>query len=114
MLCHIVMFRPRPDLSRVDQDALAAAFQEAVTRVPSVRRFHIGRRVTHGRGYEEGMSEDMSFGVVIEFDDLPGLKAYLEHPAHQQLGARFMSSVAATYVYDFDMPKIDAIRDLLD
>jgi hypothetical protein len=40
---------------------------------------------------------------VLEFDDVPSLKAYLEHEAHQELGTRLFQSIEAALVYDFEV-----------
>ena len=42
-------------------------------------------RVLHGRAYESLMHVDYQYAAVLEFDDSAGLRAYLEHPAHQRL-----------------------------
>jgi hypothetical protein len=40
---------------------------------------------------------------VLEFDDLAGLKAYLEHPAHERLAQRFFEAFEDALMYDFDL-----------
>ena len=35
------------------------------------------------------MREDYTHAAILEFDDLDGLTAYLEHPAHAELASRF-------------------------
>ena len=99
---HVVLFRPRTDLSVEERVGLMAALARTLTEIPHIRRFELGRRVRHGAGYEQLMSEDLEFAALLEFDDLEGLKAYLEHPAHRDLGARFMSSLAASAIYDYE------------
>ena len=69
--------------------ALADALTVAIRDIPSVRRARIGRRVTHGRPYEQLMDVDYEYAAVLEFDDVDGLQAYLAHPAHEALAARF-------------------------
>ncbi|MBI4477651.1 MAG: Dabb family protein [Acidobacteria bacterium] len=103
MVFHIVLFRPRPDLSEEERTAFIRALEQATTQIPQVRRFSVGRRLTHGRGYEEAMTVDFEYAAVIEFDDVAGLKAYLDHPAHTELGNRFFSALAAGLVYDYEM-----------
>lgn len=103
MVFHIVLFRPRPDLTPHERDAFVRALEQAAARIPQVRRFSVGRRVTHGRGYEAAMPQDFEYAAVVEFDDLSGLKTYLDHPAHAELGDRFFSSLAAGLVYDYEM-----------
>ena len=103
MISHIVLFRPRADLSQGDR----AAFGETLARVrediPSIRGFRVGRRVTHGRGYEQVMRENFSFAAVIDFDDLAGLQSYLEHPAHAKISELFAATLEAALVYDYEM-----------
>lgn len=103
MIAHFVLFRPRPDLPDAERHGLAEAFGAALRAIPSIRRARIGRRVTHGRGYETLMRSDYPYVAVLEFDDLAGLMAYLEHPAHEALGARFFSTFEEALMYDFDL-----------
>lgn len=78
------------------------ALKAAATEAPSVRRFHVCTRVTHGAAYELMMSLDFPFAALIEFDDLAGLQAYLHHPAHQRLGELFYQLQEAALAYDYD------------
>jgi hypothetical protein len=112
MLFHVVLFRPRPDLTAEDRAGLVEALESALQRIPSIRRFHVGRRVTHGAGYESLMPVSLDYGAVIEFDDLAGLEAYLEHPAHQALGSRFMQSLDASAIFDYQMECGEELRRL--
>jgi Stress responsive A/B Barrel Domain len=112
MLFHVVLFRPRPDLASAERADLVEALEGALQRIPSIRRFHIGRRVTHGAGYEALMPVPLDYGAVIEFDDLAGLKAYLEHPAHKALGSRFMQSLESSAIFDYQMQSGEELRQL--
>jgi len=103
MLVHLVLFRPRPDLAPVQRDQLAATLAAAIQQIPSVRRAHVGRRVTHGRAYEQAMRTDYTHVAMLEFEDVNGLKAYLEHPAHEQLATRFFECVEEALMYDYDV-----------
>ena len=113
MVAHIVLFRPRPDLSHADRLAFIHAFETALTEIPGIRRVRIGRRLRHGRDYERLMAENMEYALVLEFDDLSGLRGYLEHPAHDEVGARFNASIAAGYVYDYEVRDEAALGELL-
>jgi hypothetical protein len=73
MVIHVVLFRPRADLDEHQRLGLASAFTNAIREIPSVRRARIGRRVTHGRGYESLMRVDYRYNPVLEFDDIDGL-----------------------------------------
>jgi hypothetical protein len=112
MLFHVVLFRPRPDLSSAERAGLVEALESALQRIPSIRRFHVGRRVIHGAGYEALMAVSLDYAAVIEFDDLAGLRDYLEHPAHQALGLRFMSSLEASQIFDYQMQDPEGLRGL--
>ena len=103
MVFHIVLFQPKSGISDADRRALLDALAVAAKNIPGVRRFHVGRRVTHGRGYEQLMTQDFPYAAVVEFDDLAGLKAYLQHPAHEALGAKFTELLEAGLIYDYEM-----------
>ena len=89
MILHVVLFRPRAGLEEGQRQDLAKAFASAIDNISAIKRARIGRRRTHGRAYEQLMREDYTYAAILEFDDLAGLRAYLEHPAHTELGARF-------------------------
>jgi hypothetical protein len=102
MIAHVVMFRPRADLGREARGELLSAFEDALRDIPSIRRARVGRRLTHGRPYEGLMTVDYQYAAVLEFDDLVGLKAYLEHPSHEKLAAAFFSAFEHALMYDFE------------
>ena len=60
-------------------------------------------RITTGRPYERLMRSDFPYAAVLEFDDRAGLMAYLEHPAHDELGSRVYSAFAEALMYDFEL-----------
>ncbi len=108
MLVHIVLFRPRRELDRDARQRLADALSTAIHQIPSVRRARVGQRITHGRPYEQLMRTDYSHVALLEFDDLAGLKRYLEHPAHDQLATRFFESFEEGLMYDYEVEDGDA------
>jgi hypothetical protein len=112
MLFHVVLFRPRPDLSGDEVSALVRAVEDAHHQIPSIRRFHVGRRVVHGAGYEALMGLSFDYAAVIEFDDLAGLRAYLAHPAHRALGPRFMQSLESSAIFDYEMTDAGGVAAL--
>jgi hypothetical protein len=103
VISHVVLFRTKPDLAKADRDALVASFTHAVQDIPDVRGVRAGRRVIHGAGYEQTTPDVADLLIVIDFDDLVGLQAYLRHPAHIELGARFKEASASGLVYDFEV-----------
>jgi hypothetical protein len=110
MMMHVVLFAPRPDLGREEQEALVSAFETAAREIPSVRRAKLARRVVHGEGYEARMPAAFRFAAILEFDDLEGLRAYLAHPAHERLGACFNDSLESALVYDYEAGDASEVR----
>ena len=110
MVSHLVLMKPRTDLSPADTRAFVDAFDRAMREIPTVRAVRVGRRVLHGAGYEQSAPDAADYLVVIDFDDLAGLQTYLRHPAHEELGARFGRSLSSALVYDFELGGIEALR----
>lgn len=114
MIAHVVLFRPKPSLSDEERRGLIASLQKAVDGIPSIARASIGRRMLLNRpGYEALMSEDYEFAAVLEFKTESDLRAYLDHPAHAELGARLFTSAAAVLAYDFDCVAPDRLSALV-
>jgi stress responsive alpha/beta barrel protein len=103
MVSHVVLMKPRADLTPVERQAFVSAFQRAIREIPSVRHVRIGRRIVHGAGYEASVPDAADYIAVIDFDDLDGLQTYLRHPAHDELGTRFYESLSSALVYDFEV-----------
>ena len=104
MIVHVVLFEPRPDLSDQTRQGIFADLRASAETIPSARRFRIGRRIRHGLpGYEQGMTDNYSYALVIEFDDVEGLTDYLRHPAHESLGRHFSQSAVRALAYDYAM-----------
>jgi hypothetical protein len=110
MLTHLVLMKPRPDLSVADRAALIDAFERALREIASVRHVRVGRRIVHGAGYEAMAPDIAEYVAVIDFDDLAGLHAYLRHPAHAELGARFGQALRSAVVYDFEVGGVEELR----
>jgi hypothetical protein len=74
----------------------------------------VGTRVLHGRGYEALMRTNYSHAAILEFDDMAGLRGYLEHPAHDALGTLFFEMFEEALMYDFDLKEgPSGVADLL-
>lgn len=113
MITHLVLFRPRPGLSADARHRLADAMATAIRDIPSVRGARVGRRVMVGRPYEQLMRADYEYAALLEFDDMAGLRAYLEHPAHEALAARFFEAFEEALMYDYDLKEgVDAVDGL--
>jgi hypothetical protein len=103
VLVHVVLFRPRAGLSEENRRDMFDALHAAATGIPTVRRFSVGTRVSHGAAYETLMREDFPYAAIVEFDDLEGLQAYLRHPQHEKLGALFYQLQEMALAYDYQI-----------
>lgn len=112
MMSHVVLLTPRTDLPAADRAGLINAFRRAVRDIPSVRAVRIGTRVRHGAGYEQEAGDGADYLVVLDFDDLAGLQAYLRHPAHAELSAQFGRSLRSALVYDFEVGGLEVLEAL--
>jgi len=110
---HLVLMKPRSNLTPVERQALIDAFENAIREIPEVRDVRVGRRVTFGAGYEAASPDAADVLVTIDFDDVAALQAYLRHPAHQELGERFNQSLSAALVYDFEMTGVEGLRSVI-
>ena len=106
MISHVVLFRPRPTLTEAEREALIASLQHAVSGIPTIGRATIGKRILLNRpGYETQMAEHFEYSAILEFDSEADLRAYLDHPAHVDLGSRLFTAAEAVLAYDFeDLP----------
>jgi hypothetical protein len=113
MITHVVLLKPRPDLSADARRAFATAFEHAVTVIPSIRGVQVGRRVRHGAAYEAGTPDAADVVALLTFDDLDGLRTYLAHPAHAEVARLFGETVQSAMVFDVDMGGIQRLADLV-
>jgi hypothetical protein len=104
VIAHVILFTPRADLPASTRADLLHGLAAAAAQIPSVRRFRVGRRATHGLpGYEQAMPITYSFAAIVEFDDMGGLKDYLTHPAHLAIGEHFTASASSALAFDYEM-----------
>jgi hypothetical protein len=113
MITHLVLLKPRTDLSEPERRAFVTAFARAVREIPTVRHVRIGSRVLSGAGYEQGMPDTADFLAAIDFDDLDGLQAYLRHDTHKELGILFGRSLSGALVYDFEVGGLEVLEFLV-
>src|SRR4051794_34129725 len=71
MNVHVVLVKPRPDLTAEQRQAVLDGVKAAATGIPSIRRLRVGRRLKHGLpGYEQIMRDDFEYALLVEVDDL--------------------------------------------
>ena len=114
MIAHVVLFRPNPSLTVEQRAQLVGALQDAVSGIPSIKRTTIGRRILLNRpGYETQMAEHYEYSAILEFDSESDLRAYLDHPAHQQLGRLLFTSAQSVLAYDFNCVPAEDLASLI-
>ena len=114
MIAHVVLFSPSPSLGAEQKSAILQGLTQAVRQCPTVRTCRIGRRIRHGLpGYEQRMREDFQYYLLLEFDDVEGLRAYLGHPAHAAIGGFFTSAASASLAYDYEVVELEEAKGLL-
>jgi hypothetical protein len=103
VIAHVVLFRLRPEVSLEERRALIDAWAAALNDISVIRRARVGQRLRIGRPYESLTRLDFPYAAVLEFDDVDGLRAYLDHPAHEAMATRLFAMIADTLIYDFEM-----------
>lgn len=101
MILHLVLFTPRVSVADDEQDRFGRALERALTTVPSVVSYRIGRRIRFGAAYE-AISANFEYCGIIEFADRHGLDLYLTHPAHAELGQLFYETSSEAFAGDFE------------
>ena len=108
MIAHVVLFRPRRTLTPGERELMVKVLRGAVEGIPQIRRYTIGRRILLNRpGYETQMAEHYEYSAILEFDSEADLRAYLDHPAHHELGKLLFTSAEAVLAYDFAGVRLD-------
>ena len=111
MIAHIVLFRPRATLAAEQRQALVNALRGAVEGIPQIKRATIGKRILLNRpGYETQMAEHYEYSAILEFDSEADLRAYLDHPSHNDLGKLLFTSAEAVLAYDFLSTSLAELR----
>jgi hypothetical protein len=113
MIAHVVLFRPKADLTDDQRRAFMAALEHALANIPLIKHARVGRRITLGREYDQQNAQDFPFAAILEFDTEADLRAYLEHPAHQMLGTQFYVTSEAALVFDYALLQGTEVRSLL-
>jgi hypothetical protein len=114
MVSHIVLFRPKPSLTNVERQTLITSLQQAVDGIASIKRAVVGRRILLGRpGYEAQMAEHYEYSAILEFDSEADLRAYLDHPAHNELGKLLFTAGEAVLAYDYVCVEPAKLEELL-
>ncbi len=110
MISHVVLFRPKPTLSAAERQALIDALRRAISGIAAIKRTTVGRRLLLNRpGYETQMTEHFEYSAILDFETEADLRAYLDHPAHDDLGKLLFTASEAVIAYDFANTTLDRL-----
>ena len=108
MIVHLVLFTPRDGLADQDRWRVVSALDHVLTTIPSIRRYQVGRRIRLGTAYDALSPGPPHYCCIFEFETREDLRAYLEHPAHVELGQLFYETSSSAQAFDFDTVDADA------
>ena len=81
-----------------DIAAMKADSDSMLPRIPTVRGYVCGAPVDIGRAT---VAKDYDLGIVVQFDSVEDYQAYLAHPIHQELVAKWRPKWRRSYIVDF-------------
>jgi len=85
---HVAVFRWVEGTTDDHVAAVADGLRALPGQVPSIRSYVVGPDLGLGEGRWD-------FGVVAEFDDADGYRAYVDHPAHQAVATDLIAPIRA-------------------
>jgi Stress responsive A/B Barrel Domain len=102
VIAHIVLLQPKPDLTEQQRADALRTIETSAATLPDIRSLRLGRRVKHGLpGYEQLMTQEFEYALIVEADDVEALKRYLQAPAHEALAHLFYTATSAALAYDY-------------
>jgi hypothetical protein len=88
MLRHVVLFAWTPEATSEQKERVAAELGRLPSVIPSIRAFQFGPSA----GINPGA---LDFGLVADFDDADGYRAYRDDPAHRVVIDQFINPIVA-------------------
>ena len=115
MIAHIVLFEPKPGLSKNEREAFLGALRRTVDSVPEVRGARVGRIKSIGQMIDSNDGHlPYSYAAILEFEDKSSLDRYLGHHEHELFRARFWEFCQKTMIVDSELVELaSAAADLL-
>lgn len=90
MITHVVTFQFVPGTTEAQIDAIAAALDRMQQTISSIRSYRHGRDLGAGA---PGWNSD--YGIVAEFDDLEGWRAYDQDDFHNEIRSTLVRPLLA-------------------
>jgi len=95
MLTHVVLLKPKPDVSQTEIATALEHVQALQGAIPGITSIQVGENLnnSNNRGY--------THGFIIEFSDAEIFKGYAPHPAHKPVSEELQRICEG--IIDFDM-----------
>lgn len=103
MIAHVVLFTPASTLGPAERDEVIRALEAACRDIPEIRRARVGKRRVLGYNYDAASPVEFEFALVLEFESVEDLDAYLRHPSHTALGRLFHTATDRALAHDFEI-----------
>lgn len=97
MIRHVVLFTFKDEVPAGERAAVIGAIRGLLGAIPSLRSLEVGETLSPAR------AQGYALVALGAFDDRAGLEAYLAHPAHLPVAARFRAAAAQTLVVDVEI-----------
>jgi Stress responsive A/B Barrel Domain len=88
MLRHVVLFSWTPEATDEQKERVAAELRKLPALIPSIRALEFGPSA----GINPGAFD---FGLVADFDDADGYRAYRDNPEHRAIVDQLINPIAA-------------------
>ncbi len=102
MIRHIVLIKFKPGIDEAVINSLFDALSDLGDQIAGMRGFDGGISVS-----PEQLEQGFKHGFCIDFDNEAARDDYLEHPAHQALGAELVKAadgeISGLIVFDLEM-----------
>ena len=101
MIRHVAAFRFSPEKSEKEIQEILSAFGTLPGQIDGLLDVHFGANIT-----PENLDQGYLHGIILDFDSIQSLKAYLEHPEHIRIAGpvlQALSGPAERSVVVFDL-----------
>jgi hypothetical protein len=78
MIAHVLLIKPKATTDSSVWESLFNRLRELPAVIPDIKSVQVGKNVSV-------LPQGYTYGLVMHFEDADGLKAYINHPAHDAI-----------------------------